>query len=163
MPTPTYTALATRTLTAAAASVTFSSIPGTYRDLIFVISGDLVSATATDSLLRVNSDSGSNYHRVYAFASNAGAISSAAGTPLTSFAPWFATSGQSNAIGQIMDYSTTDKHKTLLSRQNGTQTGVGISMQAQRWANTAAITSLAFSTSNNFATGTTFSLYGVIA
>ena len=162
MPTPTYTALATRTLTAAAASVTFSSIPATYRDLVYVISGDLVSATATDVLLRVNSDSGSNYSRIVAFAGNNNAISGVSETR-TSFACWFATTGISNSIGQIMDYSATDKHKTLLSRQNGTQFGLGISMQGQRWANTAVITSLAFSTSNNFASGTTFSLYGIVA
>jgi hypothetical protein len=162
MPTPTYTSLATTTLGSSAASVTFGSIPGTYRDLIFVVAGSLVSASATDCILRINSDSGSNYSRQFFFAGNNNAVSAGAESR-TSYAFWFATDGQANAIGQIMDYSATDKHKTLLSRQNGTQFGVGVSMQAQRWANTAAITNLAFSTSNNFATGTTFSLYGVIA
>jgi hypothetical protein len=36
MPTSTYVALATTTLGATAASVTFSSIPATYRDLLLV-------------------------------------------------------------------------------------------------------------------------------
>jgi hypothetical protein len=57
MPTPTYTPLATVTLGTTAASVTFSSIPATYRDLIFVLSGLGGSANIT---LRYNGDSGSN-------------------------------------------------------------------------------------------------------
>jgi hypothetical protein len=160
MPTQTYRPLATVTLGSAVNSVTFSSIPATYRDLIFVISGTLVSG-GSDTQLRVNGDSGSNYNRVYMFG-NGSTTESGASSNQPQFLPWNASTTQSNAIGQLMDYSATDKHKTLLSRQD--LTTVGVSAQAQRWANTAAITTLAFSVSGtNYAIGTTFSLYGVIA
>jgi len=157
LPTPTYIPLANLTLGSSASSVTFSSIPATYRDIVYVISGQLVSASVTNTLLRFNGDTGSNYTRIFAFA-NADGFSSAVSTN-TSVFPWFATNELSNALGSIMDYSATDKHKTVLARYNGVSTG--ILMSATRWANTAAITSLDFSTSNNFAAGTTFSIYGI--
>jgi hypothetical protein len=158
MPTNTYTSLATVTLSTATSSVTFSSIPNTYRDLIFIVSGQLVNNTATDTLLRVNGDSSSSYSRVYMYSN--GVVSGSDTT--TSFLPWYTRNNQGNSIGHLMDYSATDKHKTLLVRSNEPTTD-GLSAQAQRWANTSAITSMTFSTSNNYAAGTTFSLYGVIA
>jgi hypothetical protein len=41
----TYEAIATQTLGSAAASVTFSSIPGTYTDLVLVVAGTLTTGT----------------------------------------------------------------------------------------------------------------------
>jgi hypothetical protein len=69
----------------------------------------------------------------------------------------------SNNITQIMDYSATDKHKTLLSRKN--TSSVVVNAQAGRWANTAAITSIVCTVDSGatFSSGSTFSLYGVIA
>jgi hypothetical protein len=166
MPTPTYTPLATVTLGTAASSVTFSSIPATYRDLIVVFAG---TATATNSvaLIRLNSDTGSNYSSLNA----RGNGSNAASASTTTTGAWFLQANsalgttQSNAIGQIMDYSATDKHKTILSRGDTNNTeGPAVEMIAARWANTAAVTSVqVYLAANNFASGSTFSLYGVIA
>jgi hypothetical protein len=61
-----------------------------------------------------------------------------------------------------MDYSATDKHKTVLVRSNAASTGV--EAIAQRWASTAAITSiLVFPSTGSWAAGGTFSLYGIVA
>jgi hypothetical protein len=159
--TDTYTPLATVTLGASASSVTFSSIPATYRDLILVVNGKSVTSQA-NLTTRFNADSGSNYTYVEMYGNGSSAISSAA--PLT-----YAYSGNlftnlGMTIIQYMDYSATDKHKTLLSRSSTSANQVGAI--ATRWANTAAITSLqvqALDSTNNFDTGSTFSLYGVIA
>lgn len=66
-------------------------------------------------------------------------------------------------IIHLMDYSATDKHKTFLARTDGAND----STQAivTRWANTAAITSIAFALygGNNMAAGTSMALYGVSA
>jgi hypothetical protein len=63
-----------------------------------------------------------------------------------------------------MDYSATNKHKTVLVRADNANS---ITMaHAARWANTSAITSIvltSFEGAGNFAIGSTFSLYGVIA
>ena len=51
MPTPTYTPLATVTLGTSAASVTFSSIPATYRDLILIFDGTGSGSTGKAAVL----------------------------------------------------------------------------------------------------------------
>ena len=159
MATPTYVPLATVTLASADASITFSSIPATYRDLILVVAG---TRTGNNNLLmRFNGDSGTNYSWVYA-RGNGSAGASGAETiniiPLA--AEGLSTTEQLNGIAQIMDYSATDKHKTLLSRFN--QAGTQTAMSANRWANTAAITSIEVFTGNNdFGIGTVLSIYGV--
>ncbi len=161
--TATYIALANTTVpTGGLATVTFSNIPATYRDLVYVISGQLENATSTDTILRVNGDSGGNYSRVYSYG-NGASVSTASETALNQFLPWYTRNNGSNAIGYVMDYSATDKHKVILARSNNAS-NEGTSMQTQRWANTAAITSLAFSSSTNeFAEGTTFALYGIVS
>ena len=70
----TYVAIATNTLGSAAASVTFSSIPGTYTDLVIVTQA--ISATADNVGIRFNSDSGSNYSQTWLSGNGTSAISS---------------------------------------------------------------------------------------
>jgi hypothetical protein len=157
MPTPTYTPLATVTLGTTAASVTFSSIPATYRDLILVIKGG--PTTSADLAVQLNSDSGANYSRVYAIGNGTSALSGADST-----GQWgaFATGTNNTLILQFMDYSATNKHKTVLSRFDSTELYAG--MIAGRWANTAAVTTIALTVpSTTFVSASTFSLYGVIA
>jgi hypothetical protein len=67
MPTSTYVALATTTLGATAASVTFSSIPATYRDLVLVYNGTTSANIGVD--VEFNGDTNSaNYSRVFMYA-----------------------------------------------------------------------------------------------
>jgi hypothetical protein len=62
----------------------------------------------------------------------------------------------------IMDYSATDKTKTIISRAD--QAGNGTEAFANRWGNTAAVTSVQILTSTgNWAIGSTFTLYGMLA
>jgi hypothetical protein len=162
MPTPTYTPLATVTLGTTATSVTFSNIPATYRDLIFV-----AAATANnfgDSTYRINGDTGSNYTSVFMYGAGPGNLGSGTNSTVQGFNGFFGSTIGDDII-QFMDYSATDKHKTLLSRS-----GVGdvaTAARAGRWASTSAITSFTYYAgtlgANNFLAGSTFSLYGVIA
>jgi hypothetical protein len=171
MPTPTYTALATVTLGSSASSVTFSSIPATYRDLILVMSATNTTNDITWSM-RFNGDTGSNYNIVLARGGDiAGGVASnsAASDNAMFIAGWTFGQGTTNPTPitiSIMDFSATDKHKTILNRfQTQRDNGNGeTGMLAGRWANTSAITSLnVFPNSSTFATGSTISLYGVIA
>ena len=158
MPTPTYTALATVTLGSAASSVTFSSIPATYRDLIFTWEG---TNTGGGPGLRFNGDTGSNYSYVIM----RGPTFSEAGTLSFGLVYYIGyTSGNRGmATCQIMDYAATDKHKTVLVRHGGNNVGE-VNANADRWANTAAITSMTVvNPSGNFNSGSTFNLFGVIA
>ena len=159
MPTPTYTPLANVTLGSSASSVTFSSIPATYRDLIFVFNG---TTTIDDGVgLRFNGDTGSNYTNVRMFGNSGGAGSD---TSTTTRIPTTAgnTSLRTAFVSQVMDYSATDKHKTVLTRNNITDNNVAAI--AARWANTAAITSVTIlSPGSTISSGSTISLYAIVS
>jgi hypothetical protein len=165
MPTPTYTPLATVTLASNTSTVTFSSIPATYRDLILVVVS-LVTNLSGDGQIRYNADTGSNYSTVQMGGSGSGSGFSAAYTTtaiLPSNNVGESTTIPTNQVIQILDYAATDKHKASLIRTNNY--GLGTQAQANRWANTNAITSIEYSvrTAGQLATGTTLNLYGVIA
>ena len=163
MATSAITALATITLGTAQATVTFSSITGSYRDLRLVAT--VKSATSQSLWLRFNSDAGANYSLV-----NAGGSGTAATSVNTTDVAVYsgnvsypAAADGFMATIDIMGYSATDKHKSLLSRAGNSANGVD--MLAGRWANTAAITSVTCTTlsTNTYAAGSVFTLYGVSA
>ena len=161
MPTPTYIPLANITLGTAASSVTFSSIPATYRDLVLVV--DCTTASNSGIEFRINADSGSNYSVVNMRGIPTTTASSATNTGtylLTAFSQ--ALAGQRyNTIVQFMDYSATDKHKSVLIRTNY-DNAASVEALAGRWASTSAMTSLLFrSNVGNFNVGSTFNLFGI--
>lgn len=160
MPTQTYIPLATVTLATTATSVTFSSIPATYRDLIIVVNG--TGSTSGEYRVRFNGDTGSNYISVYMYAPTP---QSGAATNTYLGASIGPTSPQPT-IFQVMDYSATDKHKTVLYRTGLVDSGATfyVSANAVRWASTTAITSCSFTMpSGSFNTGLTVNLYGIVS
>lgn len=156
MPTNTYTALANVTLGGTDNEIIFSSIPATYRDLIVVVNGKTTSGVAL--YMRLNNDSTSaNYPRVgmAGYGSTAASFSGTEPGVQASFG-----TNQNIWTLQIMDYSATDKHKTILSRL-GKDTEE-VNAIATRWASNTAINEVRFITaSSTFEAGTTFSLYGI--
>jgi hypothetical protein len=153
MPTPTYTPLATITLASTDSEIVFTSIPATYRDLVLVVGGKATSAGAFNVIL--NNDTG-NGSRVFALGNGSTTSSSTAAT----LAVLEMGSDETTGIVHIMDYSATDKHKTLLAR-GGSAGGVTI-MMAGRWASTSAVNSIKLNRgSSSFAVGTTLSLYAI--
>jgi hypothetical protein len=158
MPTPTYTPLATVTLGTTASSVTFSSIPATYRDLIIVT--DLISVTAGSTVLLSINSSTTDHSRVFMVGTNTNTTISGADTSRETLS--MDASIRAAGILQFMDYSATDKHKTILVRDGFP--GGNVAALARRWANTSAITSVTLTgNTRNFAASSTFNLYGVIA
>jgi hypothetical protein len=164
MPTNTYTPLANITLTGTDSEIVFANIPNTYRDLILV-ANYRPNETGGEMILRLNSDTGTNYFDVFMYGNGSSPASNTLN--LNRFVPSAfvgeSTSTSTEAIFQFMDYSVTNKHKTVLMRvdtpSNGTKAISG------RWANTNAINTITFGIQNatNYALGSTFSLYGVIA
>ncbi len=162
------TALATTTLASASATVTFSSISGSFRDLILIASGRSDRAGTNDIYKILFNSSTTGYSRVVAYGTGSTASSYSDAT-LSELRP-YALTGASASSGingflkmQIMDYTATDKHKTVLNNEDAT--GAELSMSAYRWANTAAITSISIAPllGTNLVAGSTFSLYGVSA
>ena len=163
MPTPTYTPLANLTLGSAASSVTFGSIPATYRDLICVVVAK--GSTTLQGRIRLNGDTAANY--VYQRLSGNGSSASAATATNQSlgFLSSIAQATTTDAIQiniNIIDYSATDQRKTIISRAD--QATNGTEAFANSWLNTAAVTSvLIFTNTGNWAAGSTFALYGIVA
>jgi hypothetical protein len=160
--TGTYTLISSTTLSTAAASVTFSSIPGTYTDLILVANVAASSAGTFSSTLRFNSDSASNYSDTRMIG-NGSTASSNRDSNQTEMYPANITNGIGTVIHQIMDYSNATTFKTVISR--------GISADYEIWTNVGlwrktpeAITSILLSVSgSNWASGSNFKLYGIEA
>lgn len=157
-------ALANITLGSSAASVTFSSISGTYRDLILVCQP--LSASPPDELvMQFNADTGSNYNTSYMHGDGSSRYASyynSAG--YLTFHPNAYVYGSRSLenIAHILDYTATDKHKTALIRSNTADNATAA--VAGRWANTSAITSIkVYCRFGNLAAGSTFALYGVLS
>jgi hypothetical protein len=163
MPEMTYKPIATTTFAEPSQTVTFSSIPSTYRDLIVVVASDGTAITQSGvPIMRFNSDSATNYREIWMQA----ALSSfQSGSSTNSTSVQYGTNTFLHSIIQIMDYSVTDKNKVVLSKVTESINNVGlVQMKASRWGSNSAITTISFSTNaGDYPSGTTFSLYGVIA
>jgi hypothetical protein len=157
----TYEPIATTTLGSAQASVTFSSITGTYTDLILVVNGTITSG-GENFLIQFNGDTAANYSDTR-LGGNGSAAFSTRTSSQTSMVAANIYSGQGTIIFQIQNYSNTTTYKTLLSRvsyaSNVVSSHVGL------WRKTPeAITSIYMILSGqNFSSGTSFTLYGIKA
>ena len=161
-----YTAIASQTLGSSASSVTFSSIPGTFRDLVLVVNAWATSGSNQETL-RFNSNS-SGYNMVTMRGDGSATSSFSYANQAKLYVDGnnnsISTSNDHVSIVQILDYAQTDKHKSVLWRSD--TASISTVATAGRWANTAAITSLEIGIEGgggNFAAGSTFSLFGVSA
>jgi hypothetical protein len=161
MPTNTYVALATAIATGSQSTITFTSIPQTYTDLVLVCSGN--TANVATALL-FNNDNGTNYSRtaVRGYSSTADSFRQ---TSLSYLAIDASVSQPfQNAIINIQNYSNTTTRKTALWRSNSS-TG-GVEAMVGLWYGTiAAINRIdVISTGGtNFSAGSTFTIYGIAA
>ena len=161
----TYVPIQTQTLSSSASSVTFNSIPQTYTDLVCVTQNTSLTNNPSYVYIYVqfNGDTGNNYSTTSLSGDGSSATShrftSRGDINLAYTASPNSTAPDTNIL-QIMNYSNTTTYKTALSRAGranaGTDATVGL------WRNTAAITSLVIGIgSDSFATGSTFTLYGI--
>jgi hypothetical protein len=159
--TVTYEAIATQTLTSSQATVTFSSIPSTYTDLILVAVGK--PTTAASLYMRFNSNTGTNYSYTQIEGSPAGAASNrAANITAATYGVWRTTTTQYSIV-QIQNYSNTTTNKTFLCRSfDNDGTGV-VRAFVDLWRNTAAINRIDLIADSSYDTGCTFTLYGIKA
>lgn len=152
------------------ATVSFSSIPGTYNEIVIVLSGQNDDTTAEwDAVwLEFNSDTGGNYG--YSYWSTVGSSSSDGITPGAQVSAAILTKGvnasiSSSAHVHIPNYAntsfwhnySTDIEGGVGSGQLRTQASSGI------WHSTAAITSVLVGNAgaNKFSQNTTFIVYGI--
>lgn len=161
----TYEPIATTTLSSNTATVTFNSISG-YTDLIMIFNG-LVVQNNDAIWLQFNGDSSTNYSWTRLTGSSTTVASSrSSGTAGTS--NWYggsanalSNSNNNTVILQIFNYANSTTYKTWISRT----TSIGVETSIGTWRNTAAITSITLGVegSRNYASGSTFTLYGIVA
>lgn len=149
-----------------AASITFSSIPSTYKHLQirFIARGLSGGAIYT----QFNSDTGANYsaHNLNGDGSSAGAQSqTSTSTPLIIRNGGISTTANTFSAGvvDVLDYADTNKKKTLRSLAGQDLNGSGlIELGSNAWYNTAAISSIVMTQNGSgFAQYSQFALYGL--
>lgn len=155
----TYTPIATQTLGASATTITFSSIPSTYTDIVMVLRG--VYNTNNYINMKLNNDSTSTYSNTYLRGDGTSATSGRASN--AAYGIGFTAGNPDNAIFHLMNYSNTTTNKTVLIRTNaaGSETRATVGL----WRSTAAINriDLIHDSANGFASGTMVTLYGIVA
>jgi hypothetical protein len=161
--TATYSLISNTTLGSAQSTVTLSSIPATFTDLLLVSSVAFTSAVA-DSTFTFNTDTANNYSftAIYGSGTTATSIRSSNRGHISIYEGPSTTLGESVSILNILDYANTSTYKTTLSRGNstgGTGSVVGL------WRSTAAINQIVIANngSTTFKTGSNFKLYGIEA
>ena len=160
----TYEPIATTTISSAVSVVTFSSIPSTYTDLVLVTNA--TAASARDVVIRINSDTGTNYSYTYldgtGTAASSGRQTSQTFQSLDNYG--YLETGQGQMLlAHFMNYANTTTYKTTISRSansaNGTSAVVGL------WRSTSAINRIDIYAGTAMAniTSGTFTLYGIAA
>jgi hypothetical protein len=159
-----YVPLANLTLGSSATSVTFSSINQTYRDLVLVIDNAReVANNGAVMKMRFNSNSTSIYNEVE-MSGNGTTRSASTNTNQPDFnlsqGQGMSNTNPMNFLVNIMDYSTTNKHKNVLVRTNF-PAGL-VQASAKRFADTTAVSSITLLPfTGSIAANTTFALYGI--
>lgn len=164
MATNTYVALATQTLGSAVSSVTFSSIPQGYTDLVMVASVG-ASSSGQGLTYQLNGDTGSNYSVTGLRGNGSSASSFRQSNNTEVIVSNFSeppTTGTGTYIVNFQNYSNTATYKTSISRGNAAAGGVDTF--AGLWRSTAAITSVLIKiSSGTMNIGSTFTVYGIKA
>lgn len=170
-----YESIATTTVGAGgAATVTFSSIVGTYSHLELRMLARDSRATygITDIQVTFNSDTAANYswHLIMGDGANATADAGASSSNILLKGLSGTSTGVAYGAGvlSVLDYSNTNKYKTTRALMgtdlNGTVGGLGgrVGLSSGSWRNTAAVTSITLTPlTANFTQYSSFALYGI--
>jgi hypothetical protein len=169
--TSSYESIASATGTGSSGTISFTSIPSTYKHLQIRVIGRSTAGSLNDDInVQFNGDTGSNYSRHYIQGAGGGvsAGGSASQTYIRSANYLTGSTIAANIYGvsifDIIDYASTTKNKTVSSfggySTNGTTDPLLLSSGA--WFSTAAINSITLSFGSAIAsTGNSFALYGI--
>jgi hypothetical protein len=169
----TYKLISSNTLSSSVASVTFSSIPGTYTDLVLQISARGTNASV-DSYITYYLNSGGTGLQSETYLGGTGSTTESGRTTNSNggigsqgFISISGGSATSNTFGSVEIYipsytASQNKPTGNFGVSESNQTAVQMGITAGLWRNTAAVTSIVLSAgSGNFASGSSFYLYGI--
>ena len=169
-----FESIATVTGNGSATTLTFSSIPQTYKSLHIraIAAYDSGGGAANGSwLLQPNAATGNVYtfHHLQGQNATLSAVGYATGTYTNG--PYFPCLGDgltnifAPSIVDIIDYADTSKYKTIMSFQGAERNDTSslVKLTSSVWTNTSAISSITIVQNQGapFLTGSTFALYGV--
>lgn len=143
-------------------TITFSSIPATYKHL--QIRGIGLGVDYAYFTIKCNSDTGSNYaiHQLVGDGSSVSAYESSSTSLMYVGQGASSSTYPSATIIDILDYTNTSKYKTFRTLNGYDKNGSGsIHYRSGLWQNTNAITQLDLVCDVSFAQYTTFALYGI--
>lgn len=156
--------ISSATGTGSSGTITFSSIPSTYKHL--QVRGVVQPSTSVGMNLRLNGITTSSYgwHALRGSGSTVVA-QSATGTNIQTGEALSATTGVTNPyIIDILDYASTSKNKTvrLVYGVPDSSSGYWVGLTGGILSNTAAINSITLELGSfNFTSGTRLALYGI--
>ena len=157
----TYSQIATQTLGSNAATVTFSSIPGTYTDLVVIMSAKNTSSN-NNGKFTLNNDTSSLYSNTYLYGNGSVAGSGRITNNSDFYTADISTSNYGSMSIHLMNYANTTTYKTVLLR--GNDAGLNAAAWVGLYRSTSAITRIDISSyGGDLASGSTFSLYGILA
>lgn len=163
----TYSPISSTTLGSNAATITISSIPSTYTDLMFIFNGS--NSIGNDSyLMYINGVvTGGLYSATYVESDGASSYSGSwnARNDIPVARGGSATAGADLVIGQFNGYTNTSMYKSMVFRYAlGGTLGARTSITNGLYQSTSAISSLTIkSGSGNIIAGSTVTLYGIKA
>ena len=165
-----YESIATVSLGSSQATISFSSIPSTFKHLqLRLILKDDRALNRDSVLMRFNSDSGNNYseHQLY----GDGSAAAAQATTSTSRMSIYRASGNSGAtdifgaiVVDVLDYQNTNKYKTMRFLGGVDFNGSGeVWFGSGLWQSTTAVNAITLTPANgsNFLTYSHAALYGI--
>jgi hypothetical protein len=150
-----------------AASISFTSIPDTYKHLQ-IRALNFTNSAQCDLYLQMNGDTASNYsrHQIYGDGGSAVAASGASATNI-----WYGLGGSTTIGGvsilDILDYTSTNKNKVTRALEGSDQNTSGyVFFRSGMWKPTTptAVTSITIapvSGANTFRQYSSFALYGI--
>jgi hypothetical protein len=164
-----YESIATYTLGSAQSSVTFSSIPSTYKQLQLRLIARASGSGGSFVSLKVNGDtSNGNYARHLLVGDGANANAYANVGTATNLGKIADSSNSANIFGtfvlDILDYTNTNKNTTFRSLGGFDGNGGGeVDFNSIVWLNTSAISSITLTEvfGTNFTANSQFALYGI--
>ena len=163
--TATYSLIASTTGTGSSNTISFTSIPATFTDLVFVFEGAATSGgTASLDIIFNNVTSGNLYSNTRVQGNGTTASSSRNTSGNTGTTGYISSSNRSMSIINIMDYANTSTYKTAITRTMTMDASDGrVGAYVNLFQSTSAINRVDLSATANFATTSVFKLYGIQA
>ena len=167
----TYEPIASTTLSSTVSDFTFTSIPGTYTDLILVLALSEASGNVRGGVIQVGNgsvDTGTNYSGTYLHGSGSAASSARLSSQSNlRIGRYMNVNGRLLVTAHFMSYANTNVFKTVLCSlaNQADSSDPSVAREVGLWRSTSAITDIKVFCGSpaTLASGSVLSLYGVKA